>query len=111
MITFREYEEAARRTMNRGNCTPREVLAALALGVTGEAGEVADHIKKHLIQGHQLDRVKVLKELGDVAWYIAMLASEIGYDFESVVKLNVEKLKERYPYGFKVEASVERKDD
>lgn len=80
------------------------------LGISGEAGEVADMIKKYLYHGHKMDYSKLIKELGDVLWYIAELADVAGYTLEDVARCNIEKLKERYPDGFSEEASINRKE-
>ena len=79
------------------------------LGLNGEAGEASDILKKALFQGHLLDREHMAKELGDVAWYLALAADAIGYDLESILQMNIEKLKSRYPDGFRVDLSVNRK--
>lgn len=81
------------------------------LGLTGESGECSDMIKKHLYQGHSIDREHLVKELGDIAWYLAVSAKALGYDLESVLQMNVDKLKKRYPEGFSVERSLHRKED
>ena len=73
----------------------------------GEAGEVADAFKKARFQGHEDPDVE--EELGDVLWYVAMIAKLIGSDLETVMFRNIEKLRERYPDGFEVERSVNRK--
>jgi len=79
-----------------------------ALGITGEAGEVADMIKKHVFHGHGLDTDALVKEIGDVCWYVALLCTAIGVDMASVMEKNIEKLKTRYPEGFSEEASINR---
>lgn len=81
------------------------------MGLNGEAGEVIDLLKKHLYQGHQLDVEHVAKELGDIAWYLAVSANAIGYDLEDVLQMNIDKLKSRYPEGFDSDLSVHRKTD
>lgn len=78
------------------------------LGITGEAGEVADLVKKHIFHGHDLDKEHLAKELGDVCWYLAVTADVIGYDFETILKMNIEKLRARYPDGFSSERSINR---
>nr|DAJ97360.1 MAG TPA: NTP-PPase-like protein [Herelleviridae sp.] len=78
------------------------------LGLTGESGECADLVKKHLFQGHDLDKEHLAKELGDVAWYLAVSASAIGYDLETIFAMNVDKLKRRYPDGFDEYLSLHR---
>jgi len=79
-----------------------------ALGITGEAGEVADMIKKHVFHGHDLDTDALVKEIGDVCWYVALLCTAIGVDLASVMEKNIKKLKTRYPEGFSEEASINR---
>ena len=78
------------------------------MGLCGEAGEAIDIVKKHLAQGHELDKEKLIKELGDVAWYLAETAYALDIDLETVFKLNIEKLKRRYPEGFEKEKSINR---
>ena len=69
-------------------------LSYLALGLNGEAGEVADKIKKHLRDG-KLDIGGVIYELGDVCWYVARLAEAFGYQFEDILEINHSKLESR----------------
>jgi len=76
-----------------GTCGDNE-LTYLALGLNGEAGEVADKIKKYLRDG-KLDIGGVVYELGDVCWYIARLADALGYDFEDLLTINHAKLEDR----------------
>lgn len=80
------------------------------LGLSGEAGEAADLMKKYLFQGHPFDREHMAKELGDVAWYLAVSADALGYDLEDIFRMNIEKLRARYPEGFEVEKSLHRKE-
>lgn len=68
-------------------------------------------LKKHLFQGHELDISHMAKELGDVAWYLAVSANAIGYDLETIMQMNVDKLKARYPDGFDAEHSLHRNRD
>lgn len=81
-----------------------------ALGLTGEAGEVADIIKKYIFHGHKLDRDEIVKELGDVLWYVALLCETIGVSIEDVMTKNIDKLKNRYLDGFSVKASLNREE-
>ena len=86
-------------------------LANGLIGLNGEAGEVLELFKKHIFQGHGLDREHVAKELGDIAWYLAASANAIGYDLETILTMNIDKLDHRYPGpGFDVEHSVNRTD-
>lgn len=79
------------------------------MGLNGEAGEVSDILKKALFQGHKIDRDHVAKELGDVAWYLALASDAIGYSLDDICQMNIDKLKARYPDGFESERSVHRK--
>ena len=83
-------------------------LAYLALGLIGESGEVAEHVKKHFRHGHSLDEVHLVEELGDVLWYVAVLAHMLGTDLNTVADINMAKLRKRYPEGFSEERSRER---
>jgi NTP pyrophosphatase (non-canonical NTP hydrolase) len=105
-----DYQELAGRTLNAGltDAEHRHDLAMVGLGVAGEAGEVADLLKKHLFHGHALDRGRVIEELGDVLWYCAALASLLHVPLSDVASTNVAKLKRRYPDGFSEQASRER---
>ncbi len=54
-------------------------------------------------------KAKMAKELGDVAWYLALTAYAIGYDLEDILRMNIEKLRARYPDGFDADHSLHRK--
>lgn len=71
------------------------------MGLVGEAGELANKLKKHLRDGIPLSFVKqgMAAELGDVLWYVANLATELGYDLNDIANFNVEKLKSRQERG------------
>ena len=103
-MTINQYQKEAMRTASE-KCRS---LANCAMGLAGEAGECTDIIKKHLFHGHELDREHLAKELGDVAWYIAVGAEVIGYDLETVLQMNVDKLRARYPTGFSTDRSLYR---
>lgn len=112
-VTLNDYQRAALRTATveeSDRCEPLG-LARDALGLTGEAGEVADLVKKHIGHGHQLDVDKVKKELGDVLWYVSVLSHRIGCTLEEVAQANVEKLRKRYPDGFSSERSINREPE
>lgn len=101
------YQQGARRSAN-SSLTKNEALANWALGLAGEAGEVADLFKKVIFHKHDLDLDKVKKELGDVAWYLAVLSDEVGLSLSDVMETNLAKLKARYPDKFSTELSRNR---
>jgi NTP pyrophosphatase (non-canonical NTP hydrolase) len=99
-VELSEYQRLARRTAEY----PREAwLAYPALGLVGEAGEVAEHAKKVIRDdaGTISDRRRaaMAKELGDVLWYVAGLASELGLDLNEIAQANLEKLLSRQQRG------------
>jgi len=106
-VTFNQYQNLAIRTANK-NLPYREAVANFSMGLTGEAGETVDYIKKCLYHGHKMDCDVVEKEIGDVLWYIAVLSDTLGIDLELVADKNINKLRERYPEGFDEEKSVKR---
>ena len=107
-LTLQEFQAAALRTWEAKEENGPGDLAYLALGLIGEAGEVAEQIKKHFRHGHSLDAVHLQEELGDVLWYVAVLADALGADLGTVGSSNVSKLRQRYPDGFSEERSRER---
>ena len=106
-LTINGYQHKAMRTAKE-QCRN---LSNVGLGLSGEAGEVADMIKKHLYQGHPMDRDKFIKELGDLAWYLALGCTVIGEPMENVLQANIDKLLKRYPDGFDPERSMNRAED
>lgn len=107
-ITPNEYQEFAMRFVNR-ELDETQTMVNAVMGLCGESGEAIDLVKKHIGQGHDLDKVHFAKELGDVAWYLAEAAYSIGYDLETILEMNIEKLSKRYPEGhFSVERSINR---
>ena len=109
-MTINEYQQLAMTTLNPA-LRKDEILINGVMGLCGESGEAIDIVKKWFAQGHELDREKLIKELGDVAWYLAEIAHAIGVPLEDVLQRNIDKLKERYPDGLKTKASINRKDD
>ena len=107
-MTINEYQTTALRTAQTDKLTANELLLNSALGLCGESGEVADIVKKFRFQGHDLDFDHIAKELGDIAWYLAVGAYAIGFDLESIFRMNIEKLEARYPGGFSTDRSLHR---
>jgi len=109
MLTFTAYQSSAMTTLNRA--IPREELLLNALmGLCGESGEAIDILKKHRFQGHPLDQDKLIKELGDIAWYLAEAAEALDIPLEEICQRNLDKLRARYPQGFSAENSMGRED-
>ena len=106
-MTGNEYQKLAMRT-SRKELPWEDLLLNGALGLAGESGEVCDIIKKVIFQNHALECLHVAKELGDVLWYIAETATVIGYDLDTIMQMNIDKLKKRYPEGFSSDRSLHR---
>lgn len=111
-MTGNEYQQLAMRTNDRAN-TPRLTnaisncntitIAQLingVLGLTGEAGEVSDLVKKGIFHEKGIDLEHLKKELGDCAWYLAMICDACGFTLDDVMQTNIDKLRARYPKGF-----------
>ena len=103
-----KYQELALKTLNP-DLNKKDVLINGVMGLCGEAGEAIDIVKKHLSQGHELDKEHLIKELGDVAWYLCETCYALDVTLEEVLVKNIEKLAKRYPDGFKKEQSINRK--
>lgn len=106
-MTINEYQKLAMMTLNPA-LSKKDILINGVMGLCGESGEAIDLVKKHLAQGHDLDREALIKELGDIAWYLAETATVLDVTLEEVLARNIEKLKKRYPEGFQTEKSIHR---
>ena len=95
-MKINEYQELAMTTLNP-ELNKMDVLINAVMGLCGESGEAIDLVKKHLAQGHDFDKEKFAKELGDIAWYLAEAAYALDVDLSSVLEGNINKLKARYP--------------
>ena len=107
-MNMKEYQAAARRTMQADNMDGNQLLTMGVMGLCGEAAEVIDLVKKATFQGHHTNRTKMAEELGDVLWYVAACCEAIDVDLDIVALMNIEKLKKRYPAGFEAMRSMER---
>lgn len=108
-MTINEYQKLAMTTLNP-DLSKKDVLINGVMGLCGESGECIDIVKRHLAQGHELNRKELIKELGDVAWYLAETAFALDVELEEVFSRNIEKLKKRYPEGFSTEKSINREE-
>ena len=106
-MTINEYQKQAMTTLNPA-LDRKDVLINGVMGLCGESGEAIDIVKKWLAQGHELDREKLAKELGDIAWYLAETAWALDVPLEEILQANIDKLKKRYPQGFDSNRSIHR---
>ena len=97
-MEFNDYQNQAKNTA----IYPKDKAVVYpALGLAGEAGEVANKVKKVLRDGTEIKDVSkdIASEIGDCLWYISVLAGDIGWDLESIAKLNIDKLQDRANRG------------
>lgn len=99
-----DFEAMAKRISSKESLR----LLHSAIGLATEAGEIQDCLKKHIFYGKDLDRVNLKEEMGDVFWYLAILADELGVDFTEVMEKNIQKLKARYGEKFTEEKAANR---
>ena len=106
-MKINEYQQLAMKTLNPA-LSEKDVLINGVMGLCGESGEAIDIVKKWLAQGHELDKEKLKKELGDICWYLAETATALDLSLEEIMAANIEKLKQRYPDGFDSARSIHR---
>jgi len=106
-LTLEKYQDLANRSAGAGGDGEQRLVVS-ALGLTGEAGEFANLVKKMTAHGHPLDPESLKDELGDVLWYLAEAATAVGLNLEDIASHNVNKLIKRYPEGFSEEDSINR---
>lgn len=96
----------------RFKAMPTDTLTRLhaAVGISGEAGELLDAVKKAWAYNKPLDVENVHEELGDCLFYIQAMCNQFGWTFESVIAANVAKLIKRYPTGYSDQAAQDRAD-
>lgn len=100
-MTFEEYQKLSRKTAQYPKIGENFVYPVL--GLTGEAGEVAEKIKKLFRNENgilsQEYKLEIAKELGDVLWYLSQISTELDLSLEEVARLNLEKLLDREKRG------------
>ena len=106
-MTGNEYQDLAARTINTGLTFEEQKFHALH-GMVGEIGEIHSIYQK-MYQGHAFEVDHVKKEFGDLLWFIAEYCTAKGWSLDDIMRMNIDKLKERYPDGFKAEQSLHRK--
>jgi NTP pyrophosphatase (non-canonical NTP hydrolase) len=99
-MTMDEYQKKALST----NVNPGvHIFFDRMFGLVGEAGEMADKVKKWIrddqAEWEKLDKEMLVSELGDVLWYVATLADTLGYTLDEVAQMNAKKLASRYKRG------------
>lgn len=105
-MTFNEYQGLAARTINTELTDAEKCMHALHL-IASECGEIHGLFQKQY-QGHEMDEIHLMKEVGDLLWGMAELCGVFGWSLGDVAEMNIEKLKERYPNGFQAERSIHR---
>lgn len=109
-----EYQKLAARTLIESpgfEITAKETMLLWnSVGLCGECGEVAEHVKKGIFHQHGIEDIKLRKEIGDVLWYLAGICTVRGYDLSDIMQENIDKLKARYPNGYNAEDSKARKE-
>lgn len=107
-MKINEYQELAARTINKKLYKDEMEMHALH-GMTGELGEINSIYQKYY-QGHEIDEEHLKKELGDLLWFVAEYCTSMDWNLEDIAKMNIEKLKKRYPDGFEKEKSLNREE-
>ena len=85
-------------------------LLHCAVGISGEAGELLDAVKKQWVYGKPLDRTNAIEEMGDIEWYMEALRGLLGVTREEIIAANVAKLEKRYPVAYSDELALARLD-
>lgn len=98
--------EAIAESLDPGKCD----LLHMAIGISGEAGELLDCVKKHVIYGQPLNRENALEELGDAMFYIQGACNALGVSLEDLIRGNITKLEKRYPVEYSDAAAKARAD-
>lgn len=99
-MTLDEYQEFTDRTRDKEKCP---IIIYTSLGLCGEAGEVADKVKKSIRDANGIifgeRRESIAYELGDVLWFVAQLSSDLGYSLDEIAQMNKYKLEDRIKRG------------
>jgi len=116
-MKFEDYLASVKRTC-AGNVHDINVrfmndvnLVHGAIGISTEAGEILDAVKKHVFYGKPIDPINMKEELGDVLWYMALIAEHCGFTFDEAMQSNVSKLQKRFPEKFTEDQAINRNLD
>ena len=97
--------------LGNDNLNDENIIHAI-IGIATEAGELLEALRNTYNNPNaKLDVVNIREEIGDVFWYMAILARECGFSFESAQKVNIEKLRARFPDKFNSKNAIERNLD
>lgn len=107
-MKLNDYQSLAIRTAKPGD-TEQDLIHA-ALGLTGEAGEFADAVKKSVVYGRPLDTAHLIEEIGDALWYVALACRALDVDLATVAEGNIAKLRVRYPERYTDDLAAARLD-
>lgn len=107
--SLNDYQKDA-ASFSKEHTSPDLALVNWALGLTGESGELADEIKKFFFHSKRLDSGAIVKELGDILWYVSAMARTLGFSLEHVARRNIEKLSARHGESFKPHDEQNRSD-
>ena len=105
-MTLNEYQLLASRTINK-NMLVADLEEHALFGICSEVGELHGIYQK-IFQGHAPDEEHLIKEVGDILWFIAEYCTAHGWNLNDVAQMNIDKLKARYPDGFDAEHSLHR---
>ncbi len=102
MLNINDYQKFAAKGI-RKESEGKNLIVGFALGLGGESGEVLDDIKKREYHGRNISIEHTAEELGDVMWYVANIATQLGFSLEDILINNICKLRDRYPELYKEE--------
>lgn len=106
-MELNDYQKLAMTTRNK-DLTKKEMLENALMGLCGETGEAIDLYKKHKFHNHDFNKEELIKELGDIAWYLCLAAESLDITLDEICTKNINKLKMRYPEGFSSDKSINR---
>jgi NTP pyrophosphatase (non-canonical NTP hydrolase) len=107
-MNFQEFQENAIKTAKAGDFKFNLVHAAM--GLSGEAGEFTDCVKKYAIYGQSLDSKNAAEELGDLMWFVALACDTLGVSMGQIAAQNIAKLQKRYPEKYSDAHATQRLD-
>lgn len=107
-MKFKDYIQHVRRTEATANADMITRFEHGVIGIATEAGELMDILKRRKFYGKALDRTHILEEIGDIAFYLAMVCDACEIDLVEALEKNVAKLKARYPERFTEENALNR---